>query len=786
MEQPDKTNEEDRGSTSKTTSTATTQPPLLGTTPEVVDASRPAPTKDLTHNTDSAANSRIHSNYSQSITKNFVWRIPGQQKGSKQATNLKYAPTGVDKSEWRQTILETLDFPQTGAHQIMIKKQSAEACHWFLETPQYADWADDNKLGNHYGVLWIKGKPGSGKSTLMKSILSHARRSMKGTTIISFFFNFAGNELQKSAIGLYRSLLLQLLQERPDLQSVLDTANIELPWSLATLQYLFTTAITKFGRGSLVCFIDALDECEESQIEGILRFFGGICQGAVSSDTTLRVCLASRHTTELKIPGLEFVLQAYGHSIVNYLKLSLMIGHSDVAESIQSEVRRKASGSFKWAELAVSWLNREYAKDHDLNRLISALYEFPTDHASLPDAISAYSGKQHEPTSPAADQTPSTKKYSEILSKELDVENPKRVRSRRPKVKTGCNNCKQRRIKCDEKRPECTQCVRSRKHCAGYPLLPRPSPSEKRNHESHLASSLFITIPSTSGSLPTPSHTATAASSPYTTMPPPNRKQDWPQPVRNYVARSFQAQNEIPGIGREHKESRLKDIIRSAQEKEILFTTNWDDMPLPQQLIQKERQNIIKSKFNPPSWMAAVGPASTQPRRSESKQTDAPTLPWHSTEALSIDDSVSNPATDKRLQMDNPLMSKVESQRYIEKRHRQTDYDPSPSDSGYATLSHDSWAQVNKLEHDNRSDDDVKTVYTEVSGHLDVRTESYVETFADELFTKIGGKQLSAEMVQKISDSLPTLLKTLALTIGSQNKTKAQRDLMVFIHKQRE
>ncbi|KAI0802782.1 hypothetical protein GGR55DRAFT_406534 [Xylaria sp. FL0064] len=41
-------------------------------------------------------------------------------------------------------------------------------------------------------------------------------------------------------------------------------------------------------------------------------------------------------------------------------------------------------------------------------------------------------------------------------------------------------------------------------------------------------------------------------------------------------------------------------------------------------------------------------------------------------------------------------------------------------------------------------------------------------------------------MVQKISDSLPTLLKALALTIGSQNKTQAQRDLMVFIHKQRE
>ncbi|OAA61118.1 Zn(2)-C6 fungal-type DNA-binding domain protein [Niveomyces insectorum RCEF 264] len=49
----------------------------------------------------------------------------------------------------------------------------------------------------------------------------------------------------------------------------------------------------------------------------------------------------------------------------------------------------------------------------------------------------------------------------------------KRVRTSRPKVKTGCNNCKQRRIKCDEKRPACSQCVRSKKTCTGYPPPPR-------------------------------------------------------------------------------------------------------------------------------------------------------------------------------------------------------------------------------------------------------------------------------------------------------------------------
>ncbi|CAF3461747.1 unnamed protein product [Fusarium graminearum] len=51
----------------------------------------------------------------------------------------------------------------------------------------------------------------------------------------------------------------------------------------------------------------------------------------------------------------------------------------------------------------------------------------------------------------------------------------KRVRTSKPKVKTGCTNCKQRRIKCDEARPACTQCVRSNKNCTGYPPPSRSS-----------------------------------------------------------------------------------------------------------------------------------------------------------------------------------------------------------------------------------------------------------------------------------------------------------------------
>ncbi|GAB0134948.1 hypothetical protein EsDP_00003300 [Epichloe bromicola] len=60
-----------------------------------------------------------------------------------------------------------------------------------------------------------------------------------------------------------------------------------------------------------------------------------------------------------------------------------------------------------------------------------------------------------------------------VLPGSTDAQLSKRGRRSNPKVKTGCSNCKQRRIKCDELRPACTQCVRSKKFCTGYPPPPR-------------------------------------------------------------------------------------------------------------------------------------------------------------------------------------------------------------------------------------------------------------------------------------------------------------------------
>jgi hypothetical protein len=47
---------------------------------------------------------------------------------------------------------------------------------------------------------------------------------------------------------------------------------------------------------------------------------------------------------------------------------------------------------------------------------------------------------------------------------EPEKEEDKTVKKR---TKTGCQTCRTRRIKCDEAKPECNNCVKSKRQCGG-------------------------------------------------------------------------------------------------------------------------------------------------------------------------------------------------------------------------------------------------------------------------------------------------------------------------------
>src|SRR5438046_1775553 len=92
-----------------------------------------------------------------------------------------------------------------------IELATEGTCTWLLGNKTYLDWLSPNNRG----LLWIKGKPGAGKSTLLKYAFQAIERNehphSNQAVTISFFFHGRGSDMQKTPLGLFRSLLYQLV-----------------------------------------------------------------------------------------------------------------------------------------------------------------------------------------------------------------------------------------------------------------------------------------------------------------------------------------------------------------------------------------------------------------------------------------------------------------------------------------------------------------------------------------------------------------------------------------------
>lgn len=209
--------------------------------------------------------------------------------------------------------------------------------------------------------------------------------------IASFFFNARGESLEKSVSGMYRSLLLQLLEGYPDLQRVLDDpelmANVwsqdhvlhgvlddpdikpitfsqeHYRLSLDILKNIFRAAIMKLGRRPFTCFIDALDECDEQQAVEMIYFIEELTIKSTNIGVPLRICFSSRHYPYINIGcSIRVTLETQpGHTddLMVYTKSSLRIMNPQLVQQLQKDIIDKASGVFLWVVLVVHILNDE-------------------------------------------------------------------------------------------------------------------------------------------------------------------------------------------------------------------------------------------------------------------------------------------------------------------------------------------------------------------------------------------------------------------------------------------
>ncbi|RYC54411.1 hypothetical protein CHU98_g11798 [Xylaria longipes] len=288
------------------------------------------------------------------------------------------APQAIEiVQDRRKHLMELLSFEKIDARYSNIKSAHGKTCAWLLSHPDYIGWLTPAEFPRHHGLLWIHGKPGAGKSTLMKYIYTRALENTDTctNTIISFFFNARGDGLEKSTEGMYRSLLFQLLKKLPDLQEVLDPtdlfgqgSNDDGSWQIDVLQRLFSAAMTKLGRQRVTCFVDALDECSESQVRDMVEYFEQLGRSALETEAEgkLYICFSSRHYPTICIQnGRTLTLEeqpGHGQDLEKYIRSKLSAGRGRDVELVRTTLVKKAAGVFMWVVLVVNILNQEFQR----------------------------------------------------------------------------------------------------------------------------------------------------------------------------------------------------------------------------------------------------------------------------------------------------------------------------------------------------------------------------------------------------------------------------------------
>lgn len=278
-----------------------------------------------------------------------------------------------------------------------IKDVTDETCAWLAKHEKYTTW-----LGQHRGLLWIKGKPGAGKSTLLKYALREAneRASRNKLVVASFFFHGRGASIQKSPLGMFRSLLHQILDQIPEFLS--DFTSIfkkrceaegkpgeKWEWHLMELRKFFQDSIAHANKShSIQIYVDALDECgEETAIDLVADFERLVSRSPSVAGTTLNLCFSCRHYPIVALNcGLTICVEDENdQDIRTYVRAQLKrgISESSKAQELEIEIAEKALGVFQWVFLVVPVVLRLHREGRNMNLIRKKLQQIPPELSSL-------------------------------------------------------------------------------------------------------------------------------------------------------------------------------------------------------------------------------------------------------------------------------------------------------------------------------------------------------------------------------------------------------------------
>jgi hypothetical protein len=319
-------------------------------------------------------------------------------------------------------ILDDLHFPTMKERFSNVNGPARNTFDWVFEDSKtflhnqpgskiaFRDW-----LRSGSGIFHVEGKPGSGKSTLMKHICEHCETRQilrewageKKLITSQFFFWRPGTPEQKSLRGLIRGLLWGIIRQEPQLAKLLFPRlwrPTELP-AFGRSQFIDLSvedvdeALGLLLKGGDVLdeyhfcfFIDGLDEFDENRGYTQYQLTQHLLQWASSPCRNVKLCVSSRQLPVFAnafSPAQRLTIHIFTDEDIEQLVKQRLEGNGAFQKLAQSEKDRcdkmvrqvieSAEGVFLWVCVLLNLLEDSLGNGDSIAMLESIINSTPTE-----------------------------------------------------------------------------------------------------------------------------------------------------------------------------------------------------------------------------------------------------------------------------------------------------------------------------------------------------------------------------------------------------------------------
>lgn len=351
---------------------------------------------------------------------------PGEQ-GSCLGTDSQLGKGLVVGAE--EAILNWLWYPSMYDREDSIDEAYPKTLHWIFEEEK-VDNSEGCKwdsfmdfLKGENRIYWITGKPGSGKSTLVKFINEQDRTqeelnhwsSGKRLLCASFYFSYKGSDEQRTELGLVRSLLHWILTKERNLISLVfkdryiaesrgtRQSELTLPEAKRTLKQI----LEQHSELRFFFTIDGLDEFDPDASSTTVASLIDLAE-TLSGFDNVKMVVSSRPYPEFeygfsRYPRLRIhdltkadIRHYATERLGNHSRMQLLIKRDPKnSRELIDSITSMSSGVFLWVRVVTDsliWGLTKYDNIKDLQRRLEGL---PSDLQELYEVIISRIGPEH-------------------------------------------------------------------------------------------------------------------------------------------------------------------------------------------------------------------------------------------------------------------------------------------------------------------------------------------------------------------------------------------------------